>query len=74
MHQGGSSLGAWGGGLIFTAYGNYDYAWKTGVLIGFSAGVLQILAGADPETRPARRTTAGHRMALVGPLLVKYVP
>jgi hypothetical protein len=38
------SLGAWGGGLIFTAYDNYDHAWKIGVL-GFSAGVLQILAG-----------------------------
>ncbi len=45
MHQIGSSLGAWGGGLIFTAFGNYDYAWKIGVLIGFGAGVVQILAG-----------------------------
>lgn len=45
MHQVGSSLGAWGGGLIFTAYGNYDYAWKIGVLIGFAAGVVQIVAG-----------------------------
>ncbi|HXC26984.1 MAG TPA: MFS transporter [Stellaceae bacterium] len=45
MHQVGSSLGAWGGGLIFTAYGNYDPAWKIGVLIGFAAGVVQIVAG-----------------------------
>jgi len=45
MHQAGSSLGAWGGGLIFTAFGNYDYAWKIGVLIGFTAGVVQIVAG-----------------------------
>ena len=45
MHQAGSSLGAWGGGLIFTAFGNYDYAWKIGVLIGFGAGVVQIVAG-----------------------------
>ena len=45
MHQVGSSLGAWGGGLIFTAYGNYDHAWKIGVLIGFAAGVVQIVAG-----------------------------
>jgi MFS family permease len=51
MHQGGASLGAWGGGLIFTAYGNYDYAWKIGVLIGFSAGVLQILAGGPTMKR-----------------------
>ncbi len=51
MHQAGSSLGAWGGGLIFDATGSYDYAWKIGVLIGFAAGVVQILAG-GPERRP----------------------
>ncbi|HEX5320673.1 MAG TPA: MFS transporter [Stellaceae bacterium] len=45
MHQVGSSLGAWGGGLIFTAFGSYDHAWQIGVLIGFGAGVLQIFAG-----------------------------
>jgi MFS family permease len=45
MHQVGSSLGAWGGGLIFTAYGSYGPAWKIGVLIGFAAGVVQIVAG-----------------------------
>ncbi len=50
MHQVGSSLGAWGGGLIFDTTGNYDYAWKIGVLIGFAAGVVQIVAGG-----PARR-------------------
>jgi predicted MFS family arabinose efflux permease len=53
MHQAGSSLGAWGGGLIFTAYGNYDYAWKIGVLIGFGAGVVQIVAG-GPRARRDR--------------------
>jgi MFS family permease len=51
MHQVGSSLGAWGGGLIFDATGSYDYAWKIGVLIGFAAGVVQILAG-GPARRP----------------------
>jgi MFS family permease len=45
MHQVGSSLGAWGGGLIFTAYGSYGPAWKIGVMIGFAAGVVQIVAG-----------------------------
>ena len=45
LHQAGSSLGAWGGGLIFTAYGSYGPAWKIGVLIGFAAGVVQIVAG-----------------------------
>ena len=50
LHQVGSSLGAWGGGLIFDATGSYDDAWKIGVLVGFAAGVVQILAGG-----PARR-------------------
>jgi predicted MFS family arabinose efflux permease len=51
MHQVGSSLGAWGGGLIFDATGSYDDAWKIGVLVGFSAGVIQIFAG-GPSRRP----------------------
>ena len=52
MHQVGSSLGAWGGGLIFDLTGSYDRAWQTGVLIGFGAGVVQILAGGPPRRRP----------------------
>ena len=51
MHQVGSSLGAWGGGLIFDLTGSYDRAWQTGVLIGFGAGVVQILAGGPPRRR-----------------------
>jgi MFS family permease len=62
MHQVGSSLGAFGGGLIFTAYGSYDYAWRIGVLIGFAAGVVQIVAGGparrrDPTPQPAMAAT-----------------
>jgi len=53
MHQVGSSLGAWGGGLIFDATGSYDRAWQIGVLIGFTAGVVQIFAG-GPTRRPDR--------------------
>lgn len=45
VHQLGSSLGAWGGGLIFDLSGSYDSAWQIGTLIGFAAGVVQILAG-----------------------------
>jgi len=62
MHQVGSSLGAWGGGLIFTAYGSYDHAWKIGVLIGFTAGVVQIVAGGPTLRRDrvgAPRLAAG---------------
>jgi MFS family permease len=51
MHQVGSSLGAWGGGLIFDKFGSYDHAWQIGVLFGFSAGVVQILAGGPPRRR-----------------------
>jgi predicted MFS family arabinose efflux permease len=57
MHQVGSSLGAWGGGLIFDWTGSYGDAWKIGVLVGFAAGVVQIVAGgptrrADPTMAP----------------------
>ncbi|MGA8756902.1 MAG: MFS transporter [Stellaceae bacterium] len=51
MHQVGSSLGAWGGGLIFDKFGSYDHAWHIGVVIGFSAGVIQILAGGPSRGR-----------------------
>ena len=54
VHQLGSSLGAWGGGLMFDLFGSYDRAWQIGTLIGFTAGVVQILAGG-----PTRR---GDRM------------
>jgi MFS family permease len=53
MHQVGSSLGAWGGGVIFDITGSYDRAWQIGVLIGFTAGIVQIFAG-GPTRRPDR--------------------
>ena len=53
VHQAGSSLGAWGGGLIFDLYGSYDRAWQIGTLIGFAAGIVQILAG-GPTRRQNR--------------------
>ena len=62
VHQVGSSLGAWGGGLIFDLYGSYDHAWQIGTLIGCSAGLLQIFAGGPSKHRdrmpaPALATT-----------------
>jgi MFS family permease len=45
VHQVGSSVGVWGGGLIFDLSGSYDYAWQIGTLIGIAAGLLQIFAG-----------------------------
>jgi len=62
MHQVGSSLGAFGGGLVFDWTGSYDRAWQFGVLMGFAAGVVQILAGgptrrSDPAVEPRLATT-----------------
>lgn len=56
MHQVGSSLGAWGGGLIYTQFGNYDLAWRIGVVIGLGAGVVQIVWG-GPTVRRDRLPT-----------------
>ncbi len=49
VHQLGSFLGAWGGGLIFDALGTYDRAWQIGVCVGLAAGTMQILAGGPPK-------------------------
>ena len=52
IHQAGSVIGAWGGGMMFDAYGSYDLAWRIGVLIGIVAGAVQILFGGP--ARPKR--------------------
>jgi predicted MFS family arabinose efflux permease len=62
VHQAGSSLGAWGGGLIFDLSGSYETAWQIGAVIGFTAGIVQILAGGPTRHRdrmivPAIATT-----------------
>jgi len=43
-HQLGSFVGAYGGGLVFDSFGSYDLAWRAGVVIGLTAGVVQIVA------------------------------
>jgi MFS family permease len=56
IHQIGSFIGAWGGGLIYDALGSYDRAWQVGVLIGLLAGVAQMMTPGRPSTpilRPA---------------------
>jgi len=50
VHQVGASLGTWGGGLIFDLLGSYERAWQIGAVVGFAAGVIQILAG-GPSSR-----------------------
>lgn len=59
VHQMGSVIGAWGGGLIFDAYGSYDLAWRIGVTIGTLAGISQLVFG-GPELpwRRGRRVLA----------------
>ena len=52
IHQMGSVIGAWGGGMMFDAFGSYDLAWRIGVLIGIAAGSVQILFGGP--ARPKR--------------------
>jgi predicted MFS family arabinose efflux permease len=61
VHQMGSVIGAWGGGLIFDAFGSYDRAWQIGVLVGAMAGAAQILFGgpARPRTDPRPVLAAG---------------
>ncbi len=58
-HQVGSFIGAWGGGVIYSALGSYDWAWKGAVAIGAIAGVAQMLM----NVRPAPRLLAEARAA-----------
>jgi MFS family permease len=41
-HQMGSFLGAFGGGMVFDAFGSYELAWRFGVGLGLVAGIVQI--------------------------------
>jgi MFS family permease len=57
-HQVGSFLGAWGGGLIYDAFGSYDRAWQLGVLIGLIAGCAQMLTDDQPARPMLREASA----------------
>jgi predicted MFS family arabinose efflux permease len=52
-HQVGSFLGAWGGGLIYTSLGSYEWAWKSAVIIGILAGIMQMFMNLQPSKRLA---------------------
>jgi predicted MFS family arabinose efflux permease len=54
VHQLGSSLGTWGGGLIFDLTGSYGPAWQIGALVGFAAGVVQIVAGGPTRRQDSK--------------------
>jgi predicted MFS family arabinose efflux permease len=51
-HQLGSFLGAYGGGLIYDALGSYTLAWRIGVALGLTAGVIQIAFALLRPTEP----------------------
>lgn len=41
-HQMGSFLGAFGGGMVYDAFGSYELAWRFGVGLGLAAGIVQV--------------------------------
>ena len=54
-HQLGAFLGAWIGGVVFDATGNYDLVWLLGAALGFIAAVLHLpiredQIRSDPQT------------------------
>jgi predicted MFS family arabinose efflux permease len=56
-HQLGSFLGAYGGGLIFDELGSYTLAWRIGVAVGLTAGIIQVaFALVRPAAPPVLRT------------------
>ena len=57
-HQVGSFIGAWGGGLIYSALGSYDLAWKGAVAIGIAAGLFQMTMNVKPSARVLRERAA----------------
>jgi predicted MFS family arabinose efflux permease len=50
-HQVGSFIGAWGGGLIYSTLGSYEWAWKGAVIIGILAGLFQMTMNIRPTLR-----------------------
>jgi predicted MFS family arabinose efflux permease len=50
-HQLGSFVGAYGGGLIYSALGSYEWAWKGAVAIGVAAGIFQMTMNVRPSAR-----------------------
>jgi MFS family permease len=55
VHQMGSVVGAWGGGLVFDIFHSYDHAWQFGVIVGALAGLSQILFGGPARPGFSRR-------------------
>lgn len=52
VHQLGSFLGAYGGGLLYDALGSYTMAWRIGVALGLTGGIVQIAFALIRPTQP----------------------
>ena len=63
-HQLGSFVGAFGGGLLFDPLGSYDLAWRLGVAMGLTAGIVQV-AFALMRPPPAPTTYCGLKSGLI---------
>lgn len=50
-HQVGSFVGAYGGGMIYSTLGSYEWAWKGAVIIGVTAGLVQMGMNVRPVAR-----------------------
>jgi predicted MFS family arabinose efflux permease len=63
-HQIGSFVGAFGGGVLFDTFGSYDLAWRLAVMMGLTAGVVQIVfALARPPHYRRREPDEDHQIA-----------
>lgn len=62
-HQIGSFVGALGGGLVYSAMGSYDLAWKSAVAVGLIAGAFQMTM----NVRPTKRVQAERASPSRGP-------
>jgi predicted MFS family arabinose efflux permease len=51
-HQLGSFVGAYGGGLLYDALGSYTLAWRIGVALGLTAGIVQVAFALLRPTEP----------------------
>jgi predicted MFS family arabinose efflux permease len=58
-HQLGSAVGAFGGGWLFDAFGNYQLAWQIGVGMGLTMGTIQLISGLGQRPPPAVPAPAG---------------
>jgi MFS family permease len=54
-HQIGSFLGAWLGGALYEASGNYDVVWMLAIALGFFAAAINLPVRETPIVRPQLR-------------------